>query len=37
MAQGGLYRRLYDRQHGMLENLFVNPGEELVPVEDGGV
>ena len=23
----GLYRRLYERQHGVLANLFVNPGE----------
>lgn len=27
LAAGGLYRRLYERQHGVLANLFVNPGE----------
>lgn len=32
MAEGGLYRRLYERQHGIMTNLFVNPGEELVPL-----
>jgi ABC-type multidrug transport system fused ATPase/permease subunit len=36
MAQGGLYRRLYTRQHGIMTNLFVNPGEELQPVSDEG-
>jgi len=35
MEVGGLYRRLYERQHGIMTNLFVNPGEELTPV--GGV
>ncbi|CAN5719525.1 ABC transporter transmembrane domain-containing protein [soil metagenome] len=32
MEVGGLYRRLYERQHGIMTNLFVNPGEELTPV-----
>lgn len=32
MAEGGLYRHLHDRQHGLLTDRFVNPGEELVPV-----
>jgi ABC-type multidrug transport system fused ATPase/permease subunit len=36
MVLGGLYHRLYTRQHGLMTNLFVNPGEELVPVEEGG-
>jgi ABC-type multidrug transport system fused ATPase/permease subunit len=36
MAQGGLYHRLYTRQHGIMTNLFVNPGEELQPVGDDG-
>jgi ABC-type multidrug transport system fused ATPase/permease subunit len=37
MALGGLYHRLYTRQHGIMTNLFVNPGEELTPVgEEGG-
>jgi len=34
MRQGGLYRRLYERQHGIMTNLFVNPGEELTPMGD---
>jgi ABC-type multidrug transport system fused ATPase/permease subunit len=36
MARRGLYHRLYTRQHGIMTNLFVNPGEELTPVGDGG-
>jgi hypothetical protein len=32
MALGGLYRRLYERQHGLIEDLFINPGEEP-PIE----
>lgn len=32
MEADGLYRRLYDRQHGVLANMFVNPGE-VMPVE----
>ncbi len=36
MAEGGLYRRLYERQHGTMTNLFVNPGEELVPLAEEG-
>jgi ABC-type multidrug transport system fused ATPase/permease subunit len=32
MERRGLYRRLYERQHGIFTNLFVNPGEELTPV-----
>ena len=34
MEQHGLYRRLYERQHGIAANTFVNPGEELRPVTD---
>jgi subfamily B ATP-binding cassette protein MsbA len=29
LAQGGLYRRLYERQYEFETNLFVNPGEEV--------
>jgi len=28
---GGLYRRLHDRQRGLEEDLFINPGEDPVP------
>jgi ABC-type multidrug transport system fused ATPase/permease subunit len=28
MELDGLYRRLYEKQHGFLEDLFINPGEE---------
>jgi ABC-type multidrug transport system fused ATPase/permease subunit len=31
-VEDGLYRRLYERQHGVLANMFVNPGE-VVPLE----
>jgi subfamily B ATP-binding cassette protein MsbA len=43
MALGGLYRRLYEKQHGLMEDLFINPGEEpqadatLPPDGVGGV
>jgi subfamily B ATP-binding cassette protein MsbA len=29
IAEGGLYRRLYERQHEFETNRFVNPGEEM--------
>ena len=32
MKEQGLYHRLYTRQHGIITNLFVNPGEELTDV-----
>ncbi len=35
IAHGGLYRRLYEKQHGMMEDLYINPGEEP-PVEAAG-
>ena len=28
---GGLYRRLYEKQHGLETDLFINPGEDPVP------
>jgi subfamily B ATP-binding cassette protein MsbA len=34
MARGGLYKRLYDRQYGLMEDLYINPGEEP-PSETG--
>ncbi len=33
LAQGGRYRDLYDQQYRFRENLFVNPGEDVVPKE----
>jgi ABC-type multidrug transport system fused ATPase/permease subunit len=34
LAAGGLYRRLYEKQHGLMEDLYINPGEEP-PAETG--
>jgi subfamily B ATP-binding cassette protein MsbA len=34
MDLDGLYRRLYEKQHGLMEDLFINPGEEP-PSETG--
>lgn len=34
MENGGLYRRLYEKQHGLMEDLYINPGEEP-PAETG--
>jgi subfamily B ATP-binding cassette protein MsbA len=31
MRNEGLYRRLYERQRGLEEDLFINPGEDPVP------
>ena len=33
LANNGLYRRLYERQQGLVRDLFINPGEDPVPVE----
>ena len=33
MALDGLYRRLYEKQYGLVRDLFINPGEE--PPEEG--
>jgi hypothetical protein len=30
IALGGRYRQLYDKQYKFEQNLFVNPGEELL-------
>ena len=29
MATGGLYRQFYEKQHGLMGDLYINPGEEL--------
>ena len=34
MALHGLYRRLYEKQYGLMQDLYINPGEEP-PVEVG--
>jgi subfamily B ATP-binding cassette protein MsbA len=34
MAVDGLYRRLYEKQYGLMEDLYINPGEEP-PSETG--
>ena len=34
LAQCGVYRRLYERQHGIASDTYVNPGEELNPISD---
>jgi ABC-type multidrug transport system fused ATPase/permease subunit len=31
LAAGGLYRRLYEKQHGLESNRFINPGEDFTP------
>ncbi|MBI4540974.1 MAG: ABC transporter ATP-binding protein [Gemmatimonadetes bacterium] len=33
LRQGGLYRRLYEKQRGLETDLFINPGEDPVPEE----
>ena len=34
MEESGLYRRLYEKQHGLLHDMYINPGEEP-PAETG--
>ena len=34
MVLGGLYKRLYEKQYGLMEDLYINPGEE--PPEETG-
>jgi subfamily B ATP-binding cassette protein MsbA len=34
MEESGLYRRLYEKQHGLLNDMYINPGEEP-PAETG--
>jgi ABC-type multidrug transport system fused ATPase/permease subunit len=31
LAVNGLYRRLYEKQHGLETNRFINPGEDFTP------
>lgn len=33
VALHGRYRQLYDRQYGLEHDLFINPGEDTIPVE----
>jgi len=32
MARGGRYRELHDRQYGVEKDVFINPGEDFIPV-----
>jgi ABC-type multidrug transport system fused ATPase/permease subunit len=34
LRHGGLYRALYERQQGLEQDIFVNPGEDPIPRED---
>ncbi len=34
MALGGRYKVLHDTQHAVEQDLFINPGEEIVPIEE---
>jgi ABC-type multidrug transport system fused ATPase/permease subunit len=36
LRTGGLYRALYERQQGIEEDIFVNPGEDPIPGEEAG-
>lgn len=36
MALGGRYKVLHDTQHAVEQDLFVNPGEEVVPLDANG-
>jgi len=36
MELDGLYRRLYEKQYGLVRDLFINPGEEPPEDADGG-
>ncbi len=36
MELGGRYKVLHDTQHAVEQDLFINPGEEVVPLEDLG-
>ncbi|MGQ0562927.1 MAG: ABC transporter ATP-binding protein [Gemmatimonadota bacterium] len=33
LRNNGLYRRLYERQQGLVRDLFINPGEDPVPAD----
>ncbi|MGH7507739.1 MAG: ABC transporter ATP-binding protein, partial [Longimicrobiales bacterium] len=34
LRNGGLYRRLYEKQHGLERDLFINPGEDPIPEQE---
>src|SRR5258708_5910872 len=34
LALNGRYRQLYDRQHGVESDQFINPGEDFIPVPE---
>jgi ABC-type multidrug transport system fused ATPase/permease subunit len=34
LLNNGLYRRLYERQQGLVQDLFINPGEDPVPAAE---
>ena len=34
MARGGRYRELHDRQYGIERDVFINPGEDFLPVPE---
>jgi subfamily B ATP-binding cassette protein MsbA len=34
LRNGGLYRRLYERQQGLEQDLFINPGEDPIPEQE---
>jgi subfamily B ATP-binding cassette protein MsbA len=34
LALNGLYRRLYEKQQGLVRDLFINPGEDPVPEQE---
>jgi ABC-type multidrug transport system ATPase subunit len=34
MALGGRYRELHDRQYGVEKDIYVNPGEDFLPVPE---
>ena len=34
LRRGGLYQKLYERQYGLEHDLFINPGEDPIPVKE---
>jgi subfamily B ATP-binding cassette protein MsbA len=37
LAEGGLYRSLYERQQGFEQDIFINPGEDPIPGVEAGL
>jgi ABC-type multidrug transport system fused ATPase/permease subunit len=35
LREGGLYRTLYEKQQGLQQDIYINPGEDPVPEEEG--